>query len=92
MHAAEPLSHFVDDYLGYLYEACPTNATLDDLRAFLPSDLPPFFTNRELARTLGINYRRANSMTYVMRQIGILNIAGKRGRSILYEIAPNPSP
>lgn len=29
MHAAEPLSHFVDDYLGYLYEACPTNATLD---------------------------------------------------------------
>lgn len=29
MHAAEPFSHFVDDYLGYLYEACPTNATLD---------------------------------------------------------------
>lgn len=29
MHAAEPLSHFVDDYLGYLYEACPTLATLD---------------------------------------------------------------
>ena len=29
MHAAEPLSHFVDDYLAYLYEACPTNATLD---------------------------------------------------------------
>ena len=29
MHAAEPLSHFVDDYLGYLYETCPTNATLD---------------------------------------------------------------
>jgi uncharacterized protein (DUF885 family) len=29
MHAAEPLSHFVDDYLSYLYEACPTHATLD---------------------------------------------------------------
>ena len=29
MHAAEPLSHFVDDYLAYLYEVCPTNATLD---------------------------------------------------------------
>ena len=33
MHAAEPLSHFVDDYLGYLYEACPTNATLDGVHA-----------------------------------------------------------
>ena len=31
MHAAEPLSHFVDDYLGYLYEACPTHATLDGI-------------------------------------------------------------
>lgn len=29
MHAAEPLGHFVDDYLAYLYEAHPTNATLD---------------------------------------------------------------
>jgi uncharacterized protein (DUF885 family) len=29
MHAAEPLSHFVDDYLAYLYEVCPTHATLD---------------------------------------------------------------
>lgn len=29
MHAAEPLTHFVDDYLSYLYEACPTSATLD---------------------------------------------------------------
>ncbi|MCC7125854.1 MAG: DUF885 domain-containing protein [Acidobacteria bacterium] len=29
MHAAEPLSHFVDDYVAYLYETCPTNATLD---------------------------------------------------------------
>ena len=26
---AEPFQHFVDDYLAYLYEAHPTNATLD---------------------------------------------------------------
>jgi uncharacterized protein (DUF885 family) len=31
MHAAEPLNHFVDDYLAYLYEACPTSATLDGI-------------------------------------------------------------
>ena len=29
MIASEPLPHFVDDLLGYLYEAHPTHATLD---------------------------------------------------------------
>jgi len=29
VHSSEPLHHFVDDYLRYLYEAQPTNATLD---------------------------------------------------------------
>jgi uncharacterized protein (DUF885 family) len=29
MHAAEPLPHFADDYLNYLYEAHPSSATLD---------------------------------------------------------------
>ena len=29
MHAAEPLPHFVDDFLAYLYEVHPTAATLD---------------------------------------------------------------
>ncbi len=29
MHAAEPLPHFVDDYLSHLYEVHPTGAALD---------------------------------------------------------------
>src|SRR5579862_4078727 len=29
MNASEPLSHFVDDLLGYLHEAHPTHATFD---------------------------------------------------------------
>ena len=29
MIASEPLPHFVDDLLSYLYEAHPTHATLD---------------------------------------------------------------
>ena len=29
MRSSEPFPHFVDDYLGYLYEAHPTSATLD---------------------------------------------------------------
>src|SRR3970040_996831 len=29
MYSAEPLQHFVDEYLSYLYEVHPTNATFD---------------------------------------------------------------
>ena len=29
MYSAEPLPHFVDEYLAYLYEVHPTNATFD---------------------------------------------------------------
>ena len=29
MHPSEPLPHFVDDYLAYLYEVLPTQASLD---------------------------------------------------------------
>jgi hypothetical protein len=57
-----------------------------DLRAFLPDNLPLEFTNRDLAACLRNNYRRAQTMTYVMRQCGVLEIAGKRGRAILYTL------
>jgi hypothetical protein len=33
MDSLEPLSHFVDDYLGYLYELRPTAATFDGMHA-----------------------------------------------------------
>src|SRR5438045_790675 len=29
MRSSEPFNHFVDDYLAYLHEVHPTNATLD---------------------------------------------------------------
>ena len=29
MYSAEPLPHFVDEYLAWLHEAHPTNATFD---------------------------------------------------------------
>jgi len=37
MYPSEPFPHFVDDYLAYLYEVCPTQATLDG--AHLHDDL-----------------------------------------------------
>ena len=33
MHSAEPLSHFVDEYLAYLHETHPTSATFDGVHA-----------------------------------------------------------
>ncbi len=60
-------------------------ASAQDLRSFLPDALPPEFTNRDLADLIG-SYRRAQTMTYVMRQCGVLQIAGKRGRALLYQI------
>lgn len=33
MHSSEPFPHFVDDYLDYLRETQPTNATLDGVHA-----------------------------------------------------------
>jgi uncharacterized protein (DUF885 family) len=34
MNASEPLPHFVDDLLGYLYETHPTNATFDGVHTY----------------------------------------------------------
>src|SRR5687768_3913891 len=31
MYSAEPLPHFVDEYLAYLHEVHPTNATFDGI-------------------------------------------------------------
>ena len=66
--------------------------TTQDLRAFLPANLPSEFTNHDLAAALGnsaargANYHRAQTMTYVLRQTGVLGIKGKRGKSILYAL------
>ena len=51
MHAAEPLSHFVDDYLAYLYEVCPTHATLDGVH--LHDDLLEDFRRGAIETHLG---------------------------------------
>jgi uncharacterized protein (DUF885 family) len=34
VYSSEPLHHFVDDYLGYLYEICPTGAALDGVHTY----------------------------------------------------------
>src|SRR5262245_32482263 len=46
MHDAEPLPHFVDDYLNYLYEVYPTGTTLDGIH--LHDDLVEDFRRSSL--------------------------------------------
>src|SRR3954451_10026150 len=59
MYSAEPLPHFVDEYLAWLHEAHPTNATFDGVH--LHDDLLEDLSRaaiEEQIRTLGGFARR----------------------------------
>ena len=63
MASAEPLPHFVDDYLAYLYESEPTNATLDGVHVH--DDLLEDFSRAAIesrARTLSGFARRLDEI------------------------------
>ena len=59
MYSAEPLPHFVDEYLAYLYEVHPTNATFDGIHVHddLLEDLSRQAIDRQI-RDLGGFARR----------------------------------
>ncbi len=59
--------------------------TPDDLAALLPAGLTGPFTVTELAEALGQPRRLAGQMAYCLRELGVLRVAGKRGRAHLYE-------
>ncbi len=63
--------------------------TLADLLALLPKTLPQPFTNVDLAAKLNCPSRLAQKMTYTLRHAGALDVAGKDGRSLLYEVVAN---
>ncbi len=56
----------------------------DDFRSFLPATLPARFTNQDLAEALDEPNYLAQKMTYCLRRMGIVELAGKRGRALLY--------
>ena len=53
----------------------------------LPFQKEPF-TSRDLAEAIGIRLDLAQKMTYSLRQAGLIQSLGKRGRATLYELAP----
>jgi len=60
--------------------------TPQSLAEMLPEGLPPQFTTAELAEGMGISRRLAQKMAYCLRQMEVLEIVGKHGRSILYAL------
>ncbi len=55
-----------------------------DYLRFLPGDLPQLFTNSELSQLSGRDRREAQTITYCLRRMGMIEVEGKRGRELQY--------
>lgn len=53
---------------------------------FLPGDLPGLFTTRDLASIGNISKKLASKVTYCLREMGVIHLRGKKGRSFIYSI------
>ncbi len=58
--------------------------TVAAFAALLPADLPSPFDTKELAAQIHQPRSTAQKMTYCLRDLGIVEIAGKRGNALLY--------
>ncbi len=58
--------------------------TVADFAILLPPDLPPAFDTKELAAQIHQPRSTAQKMAYCLRELGVIEIAGKRGRALLY--------
>jgi hypothetical protein len=64
-------------------EQCYTNPC--DFAALLPVDLPESFTTQDLAAYCQCRNRLAGRMAYCLREMGVIELIGKRGRAYLYQ-------
>jgi hypothetical protein len=58
----------------------------DQLGALLPENLPESFTTTDIADGLDIPPWLAQKMAYCLREMGAINLIGKKGRSCLYSL------
>ncbi|MDF1594614.1 MAG: hypothetical protein P1T08_00765 [Acidimicrobiia bacterium] len=58
--------------------------SVEDLAGFLPADLIEPFTTSDLAEKLNVSRRLAQQMTYCLRELSVLDMAGKDGNSVRY--------
>jgi hypothetical protein len=55
-----------------------------DYAALLPRQLPNIFDTQELSQALGLSRSLAQKMTYCLREMAVLEVAGHRSRARLY--------
>jgi hypothetical protein len=60
--------------------------TIHDLRRLLPEQLPQSFTTEDLAKNAGIPRWLAQKVAYCLRKSEAVQLAGKRGNALLYEL------
>ena len=58
-----------------------------DFLKFLPKELDGHFTNKVLALKLGISIRLAQKITYCLRKMGVISIAGKKRNELLFQVS-----
>ena len=56
-----------------------------DYLKILPDSLNQVFTNRELAKSANIPVGTARQLTYCLRKSGIIRIAEKKGRELVFQ-------
>jgi hypothetical protein len=57
-----------------------------DFLELLPKELDGYFTNKVLASKLGISIRLAQKITYCLRKMGAISIAGKKRNEFLFQV------
>ena len=60
-----------------------------DFLGFLPNDIGGSFTNKLLAMKLGVSIRLAQKITYCLRKMGVISIAGKKRKELLFKVSEN---
>jgi hypothetical protein len=82
-------------YDRQLIDVCETVSlsTPADYAVLLPIGLPEPFDTQELAQTLHLPRSLAQKMAYCLREMAVLEVAGRRGRAMLYRRTDRwPSP
>lgn len=59
-------------------------ATPADFLSFIPTSLEQPFTNRSLAQSSGLALRLCRKITYCLRKMHVLTVAGKNGNELLF--------
>jgi hypothetical protein len=57
-----------------------------DFLKFLPKELNEHFTNKVFASKLGISVRLAQKITFCLRKMGAISVAGKKRNELLFKV------